>query len=52
MKVVAGWTAKALVEIADKLKADEYEDGHHDVNDRHGKKLSDVYFDFSEEHIL
>jgi len=50
MKVVAGWTAKALREIADKLEAVEYDDGHHDVTDRHGKKLGEVYFDFSEEH--
>lgn len=49
MKVAAGWAAKALREIADKLEADQYGDGHHDVTDRHGKKLGEVYFDFYEQ---
>jgi len=47
-KVTYGWTAKALREIADRLEANQYSDGHHDVTDKHGKKLGEVYFDFAE----
>ncbi|WP_131726419.1 hypothetical protein [Cognatishimia activa] len=49
-RVLSGWTARALRQIADKLERDEFQDGHHDVTDRHGKKLGSVYFDFSEGH--
>ncbi|MEW2915301.1 hypothetical protein [Leisingera sp. JC11] len=51
-KVVAGWVANALRGIAEKLERGEYEDGHHDLELRSGKKLGSVYFDFSEgEHF-
>ncbi|WP_299945409.1 hypothetical protein [uncultured Ruegeria sp.] len=47
-KVAAGWTAKALREVADRLEADQYTDGFHDITSKQGKKLGEVYFDFSE----
>ncbi|WP_170566092.1 hypothetical protein [Ruegeria atlantica] len=48
MKVTAGWTAKALREVAKKLEDGEYEDGHHEISDRHGKGIGSVCFDFHE----
>ena len=47
-KTVASWTAMALRRIADKLERDEFEDGHHEVQDNSGRPVGTVYFDFSE----
>lgn len=46
--VVQGWTAKALRSLADRLEADEFGDGFHDVKDGAGKKIGTIYLDFSE----
>ncbi|MCD9147795.1 hypothetical protein [Pseudophaeobacter flagellatus] len=46
--VARGWTAAALRKIASKLERGEYQDGHHEVTGRIGKKIGEVYFDFSE----
>ena len=47
-KTVAVWTAKALRAIADRIEADGYEDGHHDVTDGSGRPIGTLYIDFSE----
>lgn len=47
-KTVASWRAAALRRIADQLEKDDFEDGHHDVEDNTGRPIGSVYFDFSE----
>ena len=51
-KVINGWLADALRKLADQIERDEFEDGHHDVKDRHGRRFGGVYFDFYEIHEL
>ncbi|SEO15695.1 hypothetical protein [Palleronia pelagia] len=45
-RTVVKWTADTLRRIADRLEADSYEDGHHDVSDNSGRPVGTVYFDF------
>ena len=44
----AKWTADALRRIADQIEANGYTDGHHDIADGSGRKIGEVYFDFTE----
>ncbi|WP_138423736.1 hypothetical protein [Maritimibacter alexandrii] len=48
MKVAENWAAKALRKLADQIEAGETKDGHHDITTSFGRKIGEVYFDFSE----
>lgn len=46
------WVADALRRLADQLERDEFTDGFHDVADGAGKKIGEVYVDYSTEIII
>jgi hypothetical protein len=48
-KTVTQWTSAILRRLADQLDRDEFESGWHDVPDNTGKKVGQVYVDFSGE---
>lgn len=41
------WTADILRRLADRIDMNEFEDGHYPVTDNSGKKVGEIYFDFS-----
>jgi hypothetical protein len=43
------WAADTLRKLADRIEKDEFDSGHHDVNDNVGKAVGTVYFDYYEE---
>ena len=49
-RVATDRTAFALRSVADRLEADQWQDGHHELKNQIGEIIGTVYFDFSEEH--
>lgn len=45
------WTAEALRKLADRIERDEFEDGHHDVEDSVGKRIGSIYMSYEGEVI-
>lgn len=46
------WVADALRRLADRLERDEFEDGFNEVADGAGKKIGEIYVDYSTEIII
>lgn len=46
------WAADALRRLADRIERNEFDDGFHDVLDGAGKKIGEIYVDYSTELTL
>jgi len=49
-RVATDRTTLALRSLADRIEADQYEDGHHDIKSQLGEVIGTVYLDFYEQH--
>ena len=45
------WTADVLRKLADRIEEDEFETGHHPVEDSVGKNVGEIYLDHYGESI-
>jgi len=41
------WAADVLRKLADRIEKDEFQDGHHPVEDNVGKPVGTIYVDYS-----